>query len=537
MSQTRLQTLLFVAALAFLSGSPGPAWPGPAPVAAAPWACAGLTSAPLPDRAEVLETTIEPADAIRPERCVVHGRIVSSPTSTIQFRVDLPQAGGWNGDLVFVGDGGFDGFISTDGAFWKRILAFLGDDAATLWKSVVVGCDSGHQGRGAAPLKDFSWAINNPSAVLNHADQANHLTLGVARALAQVFYGRAPEHRYMVGHSNGGRAGLIAAQRHPADYDGILAFSPAISQEAFAANLSPFFQHVFAHPDNWVSPAQAALWERAELTACDSLDGVQDGIISRPSACHYDPAPLVCKPGLAAGPGCLTPGQAESIRRVFSDKRVDVTLADGMVGYPAWGRGAETAEFNYIFGTSFVARDGTDYVFADNIIRYGIAGDPNASVMTHDPSRFQQAYLALSRQVDATDPDLSAFQARGGKLIVWYGASDYCVSYLRFAQYFSAMRQRTPAANTFARLYVSPGLTHGNKGPGANDFELLGVLRAWVARGQEPGSIHARKLGPDGRPLFSRPLCRYPDYPRFRGQGDANEATSFICTPDPDLPA
>lgn len=495
--------------------------------------CDSLTKIHPANSADILSAVTEDKGDLRGARCVVRGRIVTSSRSTINFRIDLPQTQRWSGDLTFVGGGGFDGYVSTEERYWKRIMTFLGNDEPLLWTSAVVASDSGHQGKGAVPLTDFSWAMDNPDAIANHASEANHLTLGAAIDIVRAFYGRPATHRYMVGHSNGGRAGIMAAQRHPQDYDGILAFAPAISQMAFAANLTSLFQYIFASPDHWVSPAQTELYEQAELAACDALDGLKDGVLGRPAACHYDPAPLVCAAGQQPGPTCLSEGQAEAIRRIFSDKAVDVTMVDGIRGYPAWGRGAESAEFKYIFGSSFVARNGTDFIFADNIVRYGIARDPNASVMTHDPTGYRDAYLALSKQIDATDPDLSAFAARGGKLIIWYGTSDYCVSYARFAQYYRAVTAKTSnGSRDFARFYVSPALTHGNKGPGANQFDLLRALHAWTGNSNPPGPLVARRVDEDGRLLFTRPLCVAGSYAKYIGHGDRADAASFRCVAD-----
>ncbi|WP_162179767.1 tannase/feruloyl esterase family alpha/beta hydrolase [Sphingobium chlorophenolicum] len=497
--------------------------------------CERLQSLHPANGAELTAAAIEDRGDERGPRCVVRGRIVTSPRSTINFRVDLPATATWSGDLTFIGGGGFDGLVPTEERYWKQILLFLGRDGPLLWTSAVISSDSGDQGKGAAPSHDFSWALDNPDAIANHAAEANHLVLGAAADIVRDYYGKPARHRYMVGHSNGGRAGIMAAQRYPLDYDGILSFAPAISQQAFATNLVPFYQYVYASPDHWVSPEQTVLYERAQLAACDTLDGLADGVISRPSACRYDPAPLICAPGVPAGPTCLSEGQAESIRRVFADKYVDVPLANGMIGYPAWGRGAESAEFKYIFGSSFVARDGTDFVFADNIVRYGIVGDPNASIMTHDPVKYRDRYLALSTQIDATDPDLSAFAARGGKLIVWYGTSDDCVSFAQFARYYESVKSRLGnRMNGFARFYVSPALTHLNRGPGANRFDLLRTLHGWVDKDASPGPVVATRAADAnaGLPAIARPLCLYGHYPRYKGRGDPARAESFECAPD-----
>ena len=379
-------------------------------------ACAAFAPTLADGDASVTGVTFETTQDVRGSVCVVRGKIASAPTSTIHFRVDLPAAALWNTKLLTVGGGGFDGVVPTESPAGLWLDALLGSDAERVGAYALVSSDSGHQGRGQMPIGDFSWAANNPAAIRNHAYEANHRALMAATDLVKQFYGKTPSRRYIVGGSNGGRAGLVAIQRYPEDYDGVLALEPAISQEGFAANLVPeLLQHIFSSPDNWMNEAEIRLFEQAELAACDALDGLADGILGNVRACHYDGQPLRCNPDERGSDACLTEGQLESVRRILADKKTPVTLADGVVGYPGYGRGAQSQDWvTFIFGPSFAARTAADYMLADNIVKHGITNDPNASVMTHDPTKWAAQYLALSNEIDATDPDLSAFHRRGG---------------------------------------------------------------------------------------------------------------------------
>jgi feruloyl esterase len=464
------------------------------------------------------------------DTCVIRGSIVSSPTSTIHFRVDLPAKTAWNTKLMMFGGGGFDGFIPTDGG---RVPA-SGSDLQRLDAYARVSSDSGHQGRGASPALDFSWVTDNPAALRNHAYEANHLVLWAAVDIAEQYYGKAPTRRYIIGASNGGRAGLVAIQHHPEDYDGVISLEPAIAQDGFAANLVPqMFQHIFASPENWLNRDQLALFEKAELDACDDLDGLKDGILSNPNACHYDGKPLLCRTGQAPSKECLTAGQIESIRLILRDKDAQVPLADGVVGYPGYGRGAQTEDWvTFIFGSSFAARDGSDFVLAENIVKWGITKDPNAALMTHDPTKWKDPYLALSSEIDATNPDLSAFHARGGRLLIWYGLSDGCVTYKRTANYLDTVTQKLgkPATQEFIRFFTAPGIGHRQRGPGANQVNLVEALENWVEKGKAPEQLVAAKTDDSGKVLLTRPLCQYPLFPRYKGKGDPNVASSFKCS-------
>lgn len=493
--------------------------------------CASFRPTDVPNGAVVQSVTLEQPDRDRPLRCAIRGQIVSSPTSTINWKVDLPETSVWNGRLLHVGGGGFDGWLPTEKRNWENLAKMLGTDRPRMWTFVTVSSDSGHQGRGQLAVLDFSWALNNPSALKSHADMANHLTLGVATALTKAFYGKAPAYRYMYGQSNGGRQGIVAAQRHPEDYDGVLALAPAISQEGFAANHVALQKHMFSRPENWPSPTQITTFINAQIAACDALDGLKDGVIDNYEACRFDPAELICPEGHIDA-GCLTKGQADSIRMVLSDRKVDVPLADGLIGYPAYGPGGDKNEWmTYLLGPSFEARASVDYGLTDNIVKYGITNDPNASLMTHDPTKWKAQYLALSEQIDATNPDLSAFAARNGKIITWYGVADYCVAMRRFAEYYRMVQQRMgeKATRNISRFYVSPSLGHGLDGAGANTVGLLSALQDWVEKSKAPAQQIASKLDNKGNVKFQRPLCEVGTHPKYNGKGDPNKATSFAC--------
>lgn len=526
----RMALLLLPIVAAAAPGSNALAQPEPASFTRA---CEDLRLQQLPAGTEVRSSEAEPASQDQPARCVVRGSITTSSRSVINFRVDLPEQSAWNANLLYLGGGGFDGFVPTDTPFyWQHMRPFMGPDFGRIGHFVLVSSDAGHQGRGPFPLTDFSWAAGNPDAVLNHADRANHLTLWTAVGLAKSFYGREPKQRYMFGQSNGGRQGLVSAQRHPKDYHGIIAIEPAISQEGFAANLTAAMQHIYSRPENWLGPEARDLFVRAQVKACDGLDGAQDGVIANYRACKFDPGELICADGASVDPKrCLTAGQVQSIRMIYAYKRADVPLADGYLGYPGHGLGADTAEWaTFIFGSSFEARDAMDFVLADNIIKV-VTDDPNASVMTHDPSRWRAAYLALSRQIDATDPDLSAFLKKGGKLIIWYGVGDLCVSVERTAEYVRAVQARVgrEKARDFLRFFVTPSQGHSLTGAGPQSIPLLSTMEAWVEKGRAPAGLTATRVEADGKATFTRPLCEYGTYAKYKGSGDQNLASSFSC--------
>jgi len=491
--------------------------------------CESFAPSQIGNGAVLTTVRFEPASPERPERCVVKARIVSSPSSTINFRVDLPAPAAWNSNLLMLGGGGFDGMIPTEIDLWRSLVRLMGIETQEAFAFLVGSTDSGHEAR--VPYFDLTWAARNPTALQNHASEANHLVLGAMVNLAREFYGKEPIKRYMVGGSNGGRQGLMAAQRHPEDYDGVLAFVPAISQNATAANQIPLLKHIFAVPENWLDRGQLARYVAAELAACDELDGLKDGVIDNYRGCRYDPADLACLPSDASA--CLTPGQVESFRLVMADKRVNVTMADGLIGYPAPGRGAGLAEWFFVFGSTFAGREATNFILVDNMVKHTITGDPNASPMTHDPERWAAQYLAMSELLDTTNPDLAAFSRHGGKMIVVHGAADYILSYERTGQYVRSVETRVgrDATRKFLRFFVPPAVGHTLAGPGADSFTAFRALEDWVERDKSPAGLVASKRDPKtGAVTFTRPLCEYGSYPRYSGTGDPNDARSFACT-------
>ncbi|MDC2862324.1 MULTISPECIES: tannase/feruloyl esterase family alpha/beta hydrolase [unclassified Delftia] len=490
-------------------------------------ACPAYRTANLPHGATITRTELRAAQGLLPEVCIVRGEIVSSPQSTIHWAVELPAGGTWNTKTLTIGGGGFDGFIPTDDPWYQHIV---GPSAHTYVK---MSSDSGHVAPG------FAWGASDV-ALRNHAFDANHFVLEVGTAIATDFYGKRPARRYHIGHSNGGRSALAATQNYPRDYDGVIAMEPAMSQQAHQINLGPtLLRHVFSKPENWLSPAKIALYAKAEAQACDDLDGLKDGIIGNVAACNYVPTDLLCTG--ADNDSCLTAGQIESVRLIYAQKDVPVTVSQGARGYPGYGRGgAATSDWEaYVFGPSFAARDSFNYMAAQAAARL-VEGNPNADLLAHDPTQYQSQYLRLANMIDANNPDLSAFADNGGKLLVWYGMGDTCVSVYRTADYLDSVRTRLGASKVqgFARMLSSPSIGHNLDGPGTDpvSIDLLAAMDAWVERGTAPDRLVATRYEPANagtgtrRPVLQRPVCEYPKFPRYDGRGDPAKAESFSCS-------
>jgi feruloyl esterase len=463
-----------------------------------------------------ITTQLVADSASYPEYCKVSGTI----PPRLKFELRLPTQ--WNRRVLFIGGGGLNGVI-----FPPETLMFNPSIADAGYATV--GTDSGHQG---TPV-DASWALNDPEAVANFAYLSTHTVLGAARAIVTARYGRDADRAYFFGESTGGREGLIEAQRWPEDFDGIVALEPVYNMTALMLAENRVAQQVFRTPGGRLSPAHLDALGHASLAACDTLDGIADGIISNVAACRFDPAALRC-----AGPAdetCLSDAQIETVNLVHSTFNLGVALANGVDSYPGWPVGHEDNSGGWqtwITGSRAEPTTSLGAAISGEALRFMVAGEPSLDPLQFSPAAYAEELRAFSELIDATDPDLSAYAARGGKLILWHGWGDYAVSARSTARYYEQVNDAMGADDTedFLRFYTSPGVDHLAGGPGASTIDFLAALTAWVESGIAPGDLVATKhVQGTIDPLFARPLCRYPTYPRYDGSGDAAAAASFRC--------
>jgi feruloyl esterase len=296
-------------------------------------------------------------------------------------------------------------------------------------------------------------------------------------------------------------------------------------------------QQTIGNPAAYISSMKLPAIQRASLAACDAADGVKDGIIGDPTQCHFDPDVLLCK-----GPEsieCLTQPQLNSLKAYYRGG-VD---GQGKSIFPGYTPGDETGWHEWVLGGAPGAGYGALYV--ENYFRYMVSGDPKWNVLTASVDRsLRQAIDRTSSELDATDPDLSKFASRGGKLIVYHGWNDPAISPWNSIAYYKSVQQQMgeEKAASLMRLYMVPGMEHCASGPGADSFGQLGIPTAtapkfglfdslvdWVEKGSPSESVVATKYGPGGKVVLSRPLCAYPKVAKYKGSGDANDAANFSC--------
>lgn len=482
-----------------------------------------------------------------PPFCKLMGAVapVDQAASAINFQVNLPAV--WNGKAVQYGGGGFNGVLITG-------LDFLRDSppdvpAPLMQGYATLGTDSGHQADALPEIQAFAL---NEEMLINFAFASYKKVHDVAVELMRGSYGRAPERFYYFGGSEGGREGLTMAQRFPNDYDGVVSAVPVINWTALQA--AGTRNGVVQQNGGWLNPAKVATLGKAVLAACDQLDGLADGIVSHHEGCAaaFDAKALRCPGGGDGADGCLSDAQIRAVNTFHTPYEPGVPLANGVVAYPGWGYGGEDQPGGMVQWTTGPkppafplpppSEQSRGWYYGSGAVRYFIARDPGYDPRRFEPSKFATRMAEVSRLMDSTDPDLSAFLARGGRLILKENMADYAQSPFAGIDYYKAvvagMGQDT--VDRFARLYLSPGSNHSGSGVRGTDgspipqyVDLLAALDAWVEKGEAPGD-HLIQTSQAAQPPFavtsSRPMCRYPGYPRYNGSGDPLVAASFTCT-------
>ncbi|MBJ7483489.1 tannase/feruloyl esterase family alpha/beta hydrolase [Brevundimonas sp.] len=465
-----------------------------------------------------LVTTLVAATEAAPTYCKVSGTIAPK----LNFEIRLPQS--WNGKLYYGGGGGYNGVMP------ELVVAPLVQGYAQ------VVSDSGHQdptGMSAA------FVDGDPHAARLFGSEAVPTVMTTTLQIISTAYGAPPSRSYFEGCSTGGREALMAVQRNPDLFDGVIARAPAFNWVGFMGAFHTTARAA-AEPGAAFGPAKAALLARHVRNACDGLDGLVDGVVSNRAACTPEViglAALRCADGGDAGDICLSDPQLAVVRSWTAD--VVFHGARGVYasrGYPLSGNEDDPAGFGlWVTGNGDVRQSGY-FVMQDSTVQYYLAKDLTADSLAYAPwDRNPEALDEMAALNDATDPDIRAFIDGGGKLIVWQGGSDAAVSVNSTISYMTTMEAAvgTARAEAGTRFYVAPGVNHCGGGAGPDQTDLLLALDQWVMDVATPETLVAQKIEIANKPGRSMPLCRYPRYPRFAGRAEdldaAKLASSFNC--------
>jgi feruloyl esterase len=478
--------------------------------------CSAVATFRLPDTT-IASAQFVPAAGTAPAPVhVAHCKVTGTIGTEIGFAVWLPEA--WNGRFLMSGGGGFVGALPAPGNGVDQGFA-------------VATTDTGHQSSGT----DARWALDNLERQLNFGYLATHRTAETAKAIIRQFYGTDPHHSYFNGCSTGGRQALMEAQRFPNDFDGIVSGAPVYNwTQALAAaikNVQATFPDPTAIQTPLVTVENLKLVEQATLDACDAQDGVRDMIIDDPRACTFDLRTVKRCEGAAAA-NCLTDAQREAIARVYSPLRD----AHGLVyeGQPVGGE-AEVGGWDvWVTGANqrTVASSGVpnlSWGFGTQFFKYFVFADPNWSYRGYDvAANWYRDTRRVASFLDADNPDLGAFRARKGKLLLWHGWADPALNPLATVRYYDRVIARDPGAAEDVRLFMMPGVLHCAGGQGADQVDRLAAIVDWVEKGEAPTRLVASKrIGTDA--VRTRPLCAYPARAVYNGSGSTDDAANFTC--------
>ena len=360
----------------------------------------------------------------------------------IRVQINLPVD--WNGKALQYGGGGFNGVLITGLAPLRDAPPNSPTPLAQGYATY--GTDSGHQEEKLPEIQAFAL---NDEALLNFAYASYKKTRDAAAVLIAAHYGRPPTRVYFFGGSEGGREGLVVAQRFPGDYDGIVSAVPVINWTALQA-AGAWRSGTMQRDGGWLSPGKVGRLRSAVVAACDGLDGLADGLVANPGACAktFDMSSLSCA-GNGDSEACLTGKQIGAIRAVRTPFELPYALANGVKSYPAYGYGGEDQPGGMIDWTTgpeaprvplpAANRQSRIWYYGGGAMRYFVMRDANADPFSFDPAKHEVRMREISTLMDATDPDLSAFQARGGKLILKENMADYAQSAYAGVEYYNSV--------------------------------------------------------------------------------------------------
>lgn len=462
--------------------------------------------------------------------CAVKGTLAPSNS----FEVALPVSS-WTQRLAAIGCGGLCGNLS-DPTTQESSLSFSYKCPLVQEGGLVTAAtDMGHSGA------DASWS-SDPQKQADFAYRGQHITTLTAKKLIKTYYGQSQKYAYFVGCSDGGREALMAAQRYPEDYNGIIAGAPAAH---FQIQNSVYHGwNVMSNSSTRNSSGNAilyadkiALLHKAVLAACGDTP---DGLITDPRACRFDPASIVCPTGASDTSTCLTSAEADAAGKIYGGPVDASTSARQQIGRPLPGSeaswvGVEAPSGSTSASTPVSAKSIFSYSIvtgAYNLIFSNTPAAANIDSFGYTDSSFFSTYLADNHPLyDATNPDLSAFKKAGGKLILWHGWADQHISPNYTIAYYEAVQQQmgSSSADEFTRMYLIPGVAHCGGGEGLDSIDLVSKITAWVEQGTAPAAVMSYKTdASSGAVVSSRPVYPYPAVAQYSGSGDWHDGANYV---------
>lgn len=425
----------------------------------------------------------------------------------IHFAIALPDQ--WTGRFLLQGGGGLNG----------SVLPPTGPVAAMSKPALargfaVISSDSGHKGM----VFDSSF-MKDQRAALDFAEASVRTVAMLGKDITRRYYGKRIEHSYMTGCSTGGRETMLATQRYPELFDGVIIGAPAMrtGDSNLAIEYTQVLLNQVAPKGADGKPSLASLLTPAVrktildgvLGQCDGLDGLKDGMIENVTQCRFDPKKLICKPGQKEG--CIGSALAGALDKAFAGPK-------DKAGYPVY-----TA---VPYDTGIVDMRG-------GYLPTGAPGPlgPASTATSIDlDARIHDIRQDATQRLTDTNywTNLNTYLERGGKIIFFHGVSDFWFSPLATWDYYERAAKANGKAFTDAsRFYMVPGMQHCQGGNSFDQFDMLSSLIDWVEAGKAPEAIAAQRKAPS---TDTRPLCPFPAHAQYMG-GDVMSAGSFSCKP------
>ncbi|MET9879807.1 tannase/feruloyl esterase family alpha/beta hydrolase [Actinacidiphila glaucinigra] len=508
-----------------------------APASAAPFACASMP-VPAPAGTEVeAVTAVRDVGGTIKGTGVLQGEVTGVP-AFCKVTVTLTHPGendhatvttwlpekGWNGRFQALGGSAY----------------LAGDNGVGMGTAVKTGYAATTTDAGVGDALDVSWALNsggeiNTTPLKNFASRSQHEAAVVGKEVVDAVYGKRPAYSYFTGCSTGGRQGYMEAQRHPDDYDGILADAPAVNWDEFeVATLWP--QVVMNNEKTYPADCELDAFTDAAVKACDALDGLGDGLVNDPERCDFDPRELIGTKVVCHGAELtVTAADATVVRKIWDGPRTASgrKLWSGVpVGADLKGLAATTTDPD---GTV----KGNPFPVPAAWVRLWLKKDPSFDLSTityrQFTQLFEQSRAEYDKVIGTDDPDLSGFRTSGGKLLTWHGQADQFIPAQGTVAYREQAERKMGGAkrvDDFYRLFLAPGTDHCGLNGTDGSADGLAALTAWVEHGKAPKTLPATLVGASGKSV-TRDLCSYPEVSRYKGHGDPDAASSFRCVLPP----
>lgn len=434
----------------------------------------------------------------------------------MNIAVWLPTSS-WSHSFQGVGGGGYSCGIS-----WSALASAIQSGYAA------ASTDCGHSDSTGA------FALN-PDNSLNTALIDDFASVGIhdmtvdGKAVTETYYTNTLRYTYFNGCSTGGREGLMEAQRYPTDYNGIVSGAPAINWTKFIpAEIWP--ELVMMQNNDFLPTCKENAFTESVVEACDANDGVTDGVISDLADCHWNPAKLV---GTKTPCGVITATDAAVVSKIWGGP-TDVK------GKQLWYGLEPGASFSGLAGTTTDSSGVTTpspFFIAVAWLADWLQQDPTFDWTTVTYSTFvtlfDQSVKEFSSTIATDNPNLSKFQANGGKIIIWHGLADQLIFPQGTINYYQRVESTMGGARntgTFARLFLAPGAQHCASAAGPAPSDPLSALVKWVQKGKAPSTLAADVVDPaTGVTTKSTILCPYPTVAKYRGHGSTDDAANFSC--------